>query len=78
MTEESGLDCETLRDHIATLQKEFEGMWLKVSAGTAPSSRYRELRHEIDQLRAKYTAECGHLVEESSLPRKITADWRAG
>jgi hypothetical protein len=53
-------------------------LWVSVSAGALPTPRYRELRREIDQLRARYTRECGTLVEDSSLPRQITSDWRAG
>lgn len=71
-------DCEALRAEIKTLQDEFEGLWMKVSAGATPTPRYRELRRTIDELRAKAAAECGPAQEESSLPRHITSDWRAG
>ncbi len=71
-------DCEALRAEIKTLQDEFEGLWLKVSAGATPTPRYRELRRTIDELRAKAAADCGPAQEESSLPRHITSDWRAG
>ena len=71
-------DCEALRAEISTLQQEFEGLWLKVSAGATPTPRYRELRRTIDELRAKAAKECGPASEESSLPRHITSDWRAG
>jgi len=71
-------DCEKLRTTIDTLQQEFEGLWLKVSAGATPTPRYREVRREIDQLRAQYAKECGAPSEESSLPRHMVSDWRAG
>lgn len=74
----SDTDCEALRAEISTLQQEFEGLWLQVSAGASPTPRYRELRRIIDDLRAKATAECGPAHEDSSLPRSISADWRAG
>ena len=78
MAEASSTDCAALRTQIDTLQKEFETLWLQVSAGGTPSVRYREIRREIDQLRARYAAECGAPLEESALPRHITSDWRAG
>jgi hypothetical protein len=71
-------DCDALRAEIKTLQSEFEGLWMKVSAGAPPSPRYRELRKTIDELRVKAAAECGPAQEESELPRHITSDWRAG
>lgn len=78
MADTQATDCEALRAEIDALQKEFEGLWIAVSAGAAPSARYREVRREIDQLRARFAAECGPPSEESSLPRHITSDWRAG
>jgi hypothetical protein len=78
MAEGQGGECEALRTQIETLQKEFEGLWVSVSAGALPTPRYRELRREIDRLRAEYQRDCGTLVEDSSLPRHITSDWRAG
>ena len=71
-------ECESLRKTIDTLQQEFEGLWVKVSAGATPTPRYRELRREIDELRARYARECGAPSEESSLPRHMVSDWRAG
>jgi hypothetical protein len=71
-------ECETLRTTIDTLQKEFEGLWVQVSSGGTPTARFRELRREIDQLRARYTAECGPPSESSDLPRHMVSDWRAG
>jgi len=78
MADEQRGACDALRTQIETLQKEFEGLWVSVSAGGLPSPRYREVRREIDQLRAQYQRECGTLVEDSNLPRHITSDWRAG
>lgn len=78
MADEQTVDCEALRAEISTLQAEFEGLWLQVSAGALPTPRYRELRRVIDGLRARYTASCGSLEEESKLPRHIVSDWRAG
>ncbi|MEZ0240151.1 MAG: hypothetical protein ACAH65_05080 [Chloroflexota bacterium] len=78
MTEPGTTDCDAMRVEIDSLQKEFETLWLQVSAGGAPSVRYRELRRTIDRLRASYAAECGPPSEESSLPPRIMSDWRAG
>ena len=71
-------DCDAMRAQIESLQGEFEALWLQVSAGGAPSVRYRELRRDIDRLRATYAAECGAPSETSSLPPRIMSDWRAG
>jgi hypothetical protein len=78
MADDPAVDCDALREEISTLQAEFEGLWLQVSAGSLPTPRYRELRRMIDGLRATYTANCGSLEEESKLPRRIVSDWRAG
>jgi hypothetical protein len=78
MTDDLSPECQALRAEIDGLQQEFEGLWLQVSAGAAPTARYRELRRTIDDLRARYTKECGASREETSLPRHITSDWRAG
>ena len=75
---EQQTDCDTLRDTIDTLQKEFEGLWVQVSSGATPTPRFRELRREIDQLRAQYAKDCGTPSERSDLPRHIVSDWRAG
>lgn len=72
------IDCESLRTEIDGLQAEFEELWLKVSAGATPTPRYRELRRIIDEKRAVYARHCGTPSESSSLPRRITSDWRAG
>lgn len=71
-------DCETLRATIDTLQKEFEGLWVQVSSGATPTPRFRELRREIDRMRAQYANDCGPPSESSSLPPHIVSDWRAG
>lgn len=71
-------DCEALQAEINTLQAEFEGLWIKVSQGGPGGERYRELRHILDDLRARFLAECGKPSESSTLPRSIAADWRAG
>ena len=70
-------DCETKRATIDTLQKEFEGLWMQVSSGATPTPRFRELRRDIDRLRAEYVNECG-AASESSAPPHIMSDWRAG
>ena len=71
-------DCEALRAEIDTLNAEVEGLWIKVSQGSPGGARYRELRHILDDLRARFATECGGRSEASSLPRSITSDWRAG
>jgi hypothetical protein len=71
-------ECAELRTTIDTLQKEFEGLWVQVSSGGTPTPRFRELRREIDQLRAQYANQCGAPSESSELPRHIMSDWRAG
>ena len=75
---ETTTDCAALQAKIDAFQAEFEGLWIQVSQGGAGGSRYRELRHILDELRATYANECGTLIENSSLPRSITADWHAG
>jgi hypothetical protein len=71
-------DCEAMQAQIDTLQAEFEGLWIKVSQGAGGGQRYRELRHILDDLRKEYRATCGEPRESTTLPRSITADWRAG
>lgn len=71
-------DCDAIRAQIDTLNAEFEGLWIKVSQGNPGGARYRELRHLLDDLRARFASECGGHSEASSLPRSITADWREG
>lgn len=71
-------DCAALAAQITELQTEFEAIWLKVSQGAAPTPRYREVRHLLDELRARYASTCGAPSETSALPRAISSDWRAG
>jgi hypothetical protein len=71
-------DCEAKRATIDTLQQEFEGLWVQVSSGATPTPRFRELRREIERLRAEYARDCGAASETSSLPPHIMSDWRAG
>jgi hypothetical protein len=72
------VDCEAMRAEISRLQKEFETMWLDVSAGRSVPPTYRTVRHQLDELRAQYGRECGSSgKEESSLPPSILQDWRA-
>jgi hypothetical protein len=73
-----GTSCEELRALVAERQREFEALWLAISSGAPPSPRYRELRRELDELRARYARECGPLIEETMLPRRVVSDWRAG
>jgi hypothetical protein len=75
---ESTTDCDALRAEIDRLQAEFEALWIRVSQGGDGGARYRELRHILSGLRARYTSACGESVESSSLPRSITADWHSG
>jgi hypothetical protein len=80
MTEQAGDACAELKSRIDTLQKEFEQVWLAISAGGGDPARYRVVRQELGDLRIQYNRECGHLKEgeNSALPRSVTADWRAG
>jgi hypothetical protein len=74
----TGDDCTALRAEIERLQKDFESMWLAVSRGEPVPPTYRTTRTKLDELRARYTRDCGQLQEDTSLPGSITADWRAG
>ena len=71
-------DCAALQARLTELHTEFEGLWLQVSQGAAPTPRYRELRRILDDLRVQYRRECGEPAETTNLPRSITSDWRAG
>lgn len=75
---ETAANCEILAAEIARLQSEFEILWLAVSRGGTATPRYRELRHILDEMRARYASECGAPSESSDLPRSIASDWRAG
>ncbi len=77
-TTDTTTDCEAKQGEIDTLQAEFENLWIKVSQGGAGGERYRELRHILDDLRKAYKETCGEPKESTTLPRSITADWRAG
>lgn len=71
-----GEECGKKLAEIEERQAEFDQLWLRMSSGdTSGASRYRELRHMLDDLRAEYRKTCGELSESSSLPRKIVADW---
>jgi len=71
-------DCAAKLAEIEEHQKEFDALWLKMSAGdTSNAARYRELRHILDDSRAEYRKTCGELSETTSLPPHIVADWRS-
>jgi hypothetical protein len=75
---ETTTDCEALRAEINELNGTFERMWVEVSAGKPAPPEFREIRRRLNELRAKAAAECGPAHEESTLPPRITHDWRAG
>ncbi len=71
-----GEDCEKKLAEIQERQSEFDKLWLRMSSGdTSGASRYRELRHTLDELRAEYRQTCGELNESSTLPKSVLADW---
>jgi hypothetical protein len=73
-----GEDCEKRLAEIVERQAEFDQLWLQMSTGnTSGATRYRELRHILDDLRAEYRKTCGELTETSSLPPRVVADWRS-
>jgi hypothetical protein len=79
MTEPAVDRCAQLKDEIDGLQKDFEQTWLQISAGGGDPQRYRALRQELQEKRIAYNRDCGSgLVEDSTLPRSVTADWRGG
>lgn len=78
MVDEAAGGCAELKAEIDRMQGEFEQLWLSISAGTGDRARYRTLRGEIAEMRDRYGRECGELQESSTLPRSVTADWRAG
>jgi capsule polysaccharide export protein KpsE/RkpR len=79
MTEPAADRCAEMKAEIDSLQKDFEQTWLAISAGGGDPARYRVLRQELQDKRIAYNRECGSgLVEDSTLPRSVTADWRGG
>lgn len=77
MTEPATDRCAELKAEIDNLQKEFEQTWMAISSGGGDPQKYRSLRHELQEKRIAYNRDCGTgLVEDSSLPRSVTADWR--
>ena len=76
MTEPATDRCAELKTEIDSLQKEFEQTWMAISAGGGDPQRYRQLRQELQDKRIAYNRDCGGLVEDSTLPRSVTADWR--
>ena len=78
-TEGSSDRCAELKAEIDTLQTEFEKTWLAISAGGGDAMKYRQLRQELTDKRVAFNRECGTgIVQDSTLPRSVTADWRAG
>jgi hypothetical protein len=77
-TQESAEDrCAALKAEIDALQAEFEKTWMAISGGGGDPARYRELRGELQEKRIEFNRVCGTgVVQDSSLPRSITADWR--
>jgi hypothetical protein len=77
MTEPATDPCSQLKEEIDSLQKEFEQTWLTISSGGGDPAKYRQLRHELQEKRIAFNRDCGSgLVEDSTLPRSVTADWR--
>lgn len=75
----TGEPCAELKGEIEQAQREFEQLWITISTGGGGDRmRYRELREQLTEMRTRYGRECGELREDSSLPRSVTADWRAG
>jgi hypothetical protein len=79
MTEPAKDRCAQLKEEIDNLQKEFEQTWLAISSGGGDPQMYRQLRQELQDKRIEFNRNCGGgLTENSTLPRSVTADWRAG
>jgi hypothetical protein len=77
MTEPVDERCAALKAEIDELQAEFEKTWLAISAGGGDAAKYRELRGTLQEKRIEYNRVCGTgVVQDSSLPRSVTADWR--
>ncbi len=71
--------CDELKAEIDKLQTEFEQTWLAISAGGGDPAKFRVLRAELTDKRVAFNRECGTgIVQDSTLPRSVTADWRAG
>jgi hypothetical protein len=73
---ETNPDCAAMQAEINELQTEFDGLWIKMSTGGGDPTRYRQLRHILDDKRAEFQKKCGAPSESTTLPRSITADWR--
>ena len=79
MTEPAADRCDQLKAEIDALQTEFEQTWMQISAGGGDPAKYRTLRADLQEKRVAFNRECGTgLSSESTLPRSVTADWRAG
>ncbi|MEX2548001.1 MAG: hypothetical protein WD830_09475 [Chloroflexota bacterium] len=79
MTEPAADRCTQLAAEIDALQTEFEQTWLQISAGGGDPAKYRVLRQDLQEKRIAFNRECGTgLVQDSTLPRSVTADWRGG
>ena len=77
MTEPAVDRCAELKAEIDELQKQFEQTWLTISAGGGDPAKYRQLRQDLQEKRIEFNRECGTgLVQDSTLPRSVTADWR--
>ena len=77
MTESVEDRCAALKAEIDSLQVEFEKTWMAISAGGGDPQKYRELRGTLQEKRIEFNRVCGTgLVQDSSLPRSVTADWR--
>ena len=77
MTEPADDRCAALKAEIDVLQAEFEKTWLAISAGGGDPAKYRELRGTLQEKRIEFNRVCGTgVVQDSSLPRSVTADWR--
>jgi hypothetical protein len=78
-TEPTADRCAQMKAEIDELQTEFEKTWLAISAGGGDPTKYRAIRQELQDKRVAFNRECGTgIVSDSTLPRSVTADWRAG
>jgi hypothetical protein len=77
MSEPNDDRCAQLKAEIDELQAEFEKTWLAISAGGGDAAKYREIRGTLQDKRIEFNRVCGTgVVQDSSLPRSVTADWR--